>query len=102
MKKLLLQIWVLVLFIIAVGFFYMAVEMVFITSFVNVVFILVASFFFIIACGKMDQVHGFGRYSGGTETEVDSSGEFSKKDDGHEHGPGHGRIRHEGYQGAGN
>lgn len=102
MKKLLLQIWVLVLFIISVGFFYMAVNMVFITSFVNVVFILVASFFLIVACGKMDQIHGFGKYSGGTATEGESSAEFSKEDNGHKHGPGPGRINHEGQQGVGN
>lgn len=50
----------------------------------------------------MDQIHGFGKYSGGTATEGESSAEFSKEDNGHKHGPGPGRINHEGQQGVGN
>jgi multisubunit Na+/H+ antiporter MnhC subunit len=69
LKQLISQFIVLVLFILAALGFYLAVKVAFFSSFINIMLIFIAIFILIVACGEMDRIHGFGKYSGTTESQ---------------------------------
>lgn len=71
-KHFMSQVLVLALFILSALGFYLAVKVAFFSSFINIMLIFIAIFFLIIACGEMDRIHGFGKYSGTTESQSES------------------------------
>jgi multisubunit Na+/H+ antiporter MnhC subunit len=71
-KRLISQFIVLVLFILTALGFYLAIKVVFFSSFINIMLIIISIFILIVACGEMDRIHGFGKYSGTTESQSES------------------------------
>ena len=73
MKKILHQMLTALLFIIATACIYLAVNIAFFSSFFNVAIGIVAIMIIIIACGEIDKIHGFGKYSATTETQIETN-----------------------------
>lgn len=72
LKQLFSQFIVLVLFILTALGFYLAIKVAFFSSFINIMLIIISIFILIVACGEMDRIHGFGKYSGTTESQSES------------------------------
>ena len=58
-------------FLLSCGCFYLATTVTFATTFVNIALFLVAVFLLLQGCGRMDKAYGYGKYSGGTESDKD-------------------------------
>lgn len=63
MKILLNKLLTLLLFLVAIGCFYLTVTMTFASSFVNFALFFIAIFFLVQACGMFDKTQGYGKYS---------------------------------------
>lgn len=63
MLNILSKLITLAMFLLAAGCFYMAVTVTFSTSFVNVAMFIVAIFFLLQGCGRLDKAYGYGKYS---------------------------------------
>lgn len=72
LKHFISQVVILIIFILSALCFYLAVKVAFFSSFINVMLIIIAIFFLIVACGEIDRIHGFGKYSGTTESQSES------------------------------
>ena len=83
LKQLLSQFIVLVLFILTALGFYLAIKVAFFSSFINIKLIIISIFILIVACGEMDRIHGFGKYSGTTESQSESQSESQPQQDSH-------------------
>ena len=83
LKQLLSQFIVLVLFILTALGFYLAIKVAFFSSFINIMLIIISIFILIVACGEMDRIHGFGKYSGTTESQSESQSESQPQQDSH-------------------
>ena len=58
-------------FLLSCGCFYLATTVTFITSFANIALFIIAIFFLIQGCGRLDKTYGYGKYSGNTESDKD-------------------------------
>jgi multisubunit Na+/H+ antiporter MnhC subunit len=85
LKQLLSQFIVLVLFILTALGFYLAIKVAFFSSFINIMLIIISIFILIVACGEMDRIHGFGKYSGTTESQSESIPQPHDNDEPHHH-----------------
>lgn len=88
MKIILNKLLTLFLFLLALGCFYIAITMTFVTSFINLALFFVAIFFLIQACGMFDKIQGYGQYSDNkdnneneTETEPQQNDNGNENDD---------------------
>lgn len=63
MLNILSKLITLAMFLLAAGCFYMAVTVTFATSFVNVALFIIAIFFLLQGCGRLDKAYGYGKYS---------------------------------------
>ena len=63
MREFFFKIFTLMLFIIAVGFFYAALTVTYTTVFFNLVLIIISIFVLLQACGRVDKALGLGKYA---------------------------------------
>lgn len=62
MKKFLNKILTLLLFILSLGCLYISKMCTFASHFTNIVFFVVGIFILLQACGKIDEMNGYGKY----------------------------------------
>ena len=68
MKNMFYHFVTLLLFILTAGFFYAAITVTYPMAFINIVLVIVALFFLIMACSRIDKAMGFGRGNGEEKT----------------------------------
>lgn len=59
------------MFLLSCTCFYVAVNVVMPVTLVNVLLFVLSLFFLLQGCGRMDKAYGYGKYSGGTDTNKD-------------------------------
>ena len=64
MKNMFYHFVTLLLFILTAGCFYAAITVTYPIAFINIVLIIVALFFLIMACSRIDKAMGFGKSNG--------------------------------------
>lgn len=68
MKNMFYHFVTLLLFILTAGCFYAAITVTYPITFINIVLVIVALFFLIIACSRIDKAMGFGKGNGDGKT----------------------------------
>ena len=63
MREFFSKIFTLLIFIVAVGFFYAALTVTYSTVFFNLVLLIISIFVLLIACGRVDKSMGLGKYA---------------------------------------
>lgn len=63
MKTFFNKILTLLFFILSLGCFYIFQNVAFHTTFINIIFLVVGLFFLFQACGKIDEIYGYGKYN---------------------------------------
>jgi hypothetical protein len=72
-KVILQKLITLSMFLLSCTCFYVAVNVSFSLPLANVLLFVTALFFLLQGCGRLDRAYGYGKYSGGTETNKDES-----------------------------
>ena len=84
MKVFLNKLLTLVLFLFAIGCAYASITVAFATTFINIALFFTAIFVFIQACGMIDKLQGYGKYSENNNTAENQNGNDKPKDDSNE------------------